>query len=713
MAGASTLRFALGWLVLATAASCAGQPPLRQGATTATLHAPKAVAVTPGRLVEFVPSKRALERADRAGFKDGVLLEGVRVSRDGRAMAGSVAPERLKGGVVAPAWAGSGYWFYGGKSVYRAGQFLAPLEPKLRLHEAVTHLAFGPDFLMISLTGGGVVFVDPKSLKLKRPPVPGMYDVATLPDGRALGFGQPGMTWTRAAAKAAKWRNVTQHLSGEASSLRIADGRLWLQTTTDVFRVERDGSLARFASRPKPAAKTDPRWPDSRTIPIEFAVRKGISISERLALVLVKGRVAKIALPTGEITEISQPVLPTDADCTLLPQRDDVLAACRGRNGLFAASGLTSKPKLERAFGKVGYFVSGGSGTLAFAGGCKETSTSEIRVCVRSPQGKWDEVRAPSGGTNSGEAQDTSNPPLPALAPTNVARIAIGPSGHVLALIASPKPGLFDLVRGRFTAFDKGGWRTVSALFRPPRSKVLVDNIQVDARGSLVGYQGRTAFSLSADGQVTPSVHSFSSLTNAGAKALAFDRDGQAWQSLDYGRSFSHAAPWPARRGRSARGCSHAGCDLGFVYRLGWRSNHQGPPLLTEAPEPPALPLPGLPRLSCKPEAAPKVKFAAARIDPNTAEALDALGLGAKRVALRRGQVLAAVTGPPAHRPHGDDSCLVATKSAPTGSRRAAATSPAPAPRHHSLRWALRHGRSSSKLSDPVAQAAARRGASP
>lgn len=598
--------------------------------------------VAPQSPVEIVPSRLALTQAERFGFEQGVLIDGVRVSRDGRAIAGVVARSPLAGGRPAPAWAGGGFWFFGGKALYRAGQFLGPLEPKVSLSESVHALAFGPNFLLVNLGAGGVLFLDPKTLQRKPPPVPAMYDVATAPDGRGLALAHPGLIWTRATKIDAAWQNVTTQSSGVPTRISVVAGTLWLETESDAYQVQPDGSLARFASRPTKPTDRDPRWPDANNTPLDLAVRHGVSLSDTLALVVVKGQVAKIRLPGGEIEDISSPVLPTDAACNLLPQGDDVLAACRGRNGFFAASGLLTEPQVERAFGASGYFVTGGSGTLAFAGGCRENSASEVRVCVRTNRDKWNEVRAASKDLRSAEGtdEDASSPePTTLLTPDNLARIALGPHGHVIALVSGKNPGLYDLVRGRFTPFANDGHRKIPALFRQTPPRLISDSIQVDARGNLVGYYGNQAFTLSADGSFTPSVHSFVSLQGAAARILAVDREGQLWQSLDYGRNFSNAAPWPSRRGLRARACSHAGCDLGQMYRLGWRSQRQQPPLLAEAAEPPEIPLPALPRLSCTPRAAPAVKLSQVRFDPRTDEELDVLDLGAKRVALRGGSL--------------------------------------------------------------------------
>ncbi|MEZ4221389.1 MAG: hypothetical protein R3B13_10730 [Polyangiaceae bacterium] len=558
----------------------------------------------------------------------------MRMLHDGSAVAGDIAREALTTGTAAPGWAGGGYWFAGGHSLYHATQFLGSLQPKLGLPEAAHSVAFGPDFLLVTLDSGNTVAVDPGTLSLRTAPVAGMYDVVALADGRALALADPGMVWTRSGD--GKWKNATAAVHGRPTDIRVAEGRLLLSSETTEYRLEKDGALSRIPAPNKSTTSPHAGWPDTKMSPLQAVVTRGVLLDDDTAVVLVQGRVAKVRLPQGRLLSISPPALPSDAECWLSPEADDVLAACSTRDRLFVASRLLRKPEVERSFPKPGYFVSSYDGGLAFAGGCTPSDSKAIRMCVRTSRGQWREIGGGKEGAPSADAGATADAGSTSMSAERVTRFALGTSGQVVALIGGNQPGLYDVTQARFEAFSKDGWRQVPGLLRAPGSgSWVLDNIQVDASGSILGYQDNKAFRLDRDGAVELSLHAFTRLQSSGARAYATDRTNVAWQSVDYGRHFRPVGTAPLPQLYPATSCSHAGCDLSLVYRLGWRSDSNASPAYREAAEPRAATLPRLPRLACRTLAPPSFSEAHVRVAPNTDEPLDVLDLGAHTLPLR------------------------------------------------------------------------------
>jgi hypothetical protein len=142
------------------------------------------------------------------------------------------------------------------------------------------------------------------------------------------------------------------------------------------------------------------------------------------------------------------------------------------------------------------------------------------------------------------------------------------------------------------------------------------------------------AIEVQSDGAVALSPFSFDRVAHSGTFALARQRDGRVWQTIDRGLHWVEvAAPFPSRAAtvsyqNDPRSCSAMGCDLGSWYRLGWLASAPVP----LAPPAVASPAPQInrdafPLLSCKAAGDSKLT-AIARGESSP----DDLGLGASRV---------------------------------------------------------------------------------
>lgn len=595
---------------------------LDQPAPTARASAP------PAELPEWVPNQSTRNKALAEGAVDGVVLDGIRVSLDGRARAPMVAKRALSGLLRGP---GGTHWFFARDALYRARGFFEPLEPVLRLPSAVSQLSAGPDFLLLHMSEAGVLVVDQRTGGITPPPVLGLFDVATLPDGRALALADPGRVFYRAAASTS-WKDVSAAVHGNDARVERHDGSLWIVTDTDGFRLEADGELTRHALPPRSIARYS-GWRHAREAPLDHAVARGWRIDQATALTIADGSVVRVNLGDGRVVEASEPVFPRDSQCELTLSAGELVAACRTGRGLFVATNLLGTPKVERTFGSTGYLLGGEGVPLAFAGPCGDAPVVKLRVCVRVRSGTWREVAPPAAPT----APDASV--VGALSePDLVKRIVIDPEGAAFGLVLGPAPGLLDIAKGHLQPFTSDGWRQITALFSVPGNSVLVDAVTIERDRTVRGYLDRRAFALSADGELQSELHSFGTLVSRGARALALEQGGTAWQSVDHGRTFT-AVHSPAESAPRPSNCSHVGCTFtGGWHRLGWRhpSAREEPAI---APEPAPMALPRLPRLACAPTGDMAERVVSPRVEPESDADLDALELGARRVPIGRAEL--------------------------------------------------------------------------
>ena len=655
----------LGWIAVVLCGSChdyrvdeAHRPPPPPAAATAAENVP-----APSALPEYVVAQSELRKhrellPSPTEHDGGVLLDGLRLSADGRSTASEIAEPRLENAARVPASVGGGFLFWSSRALYRASTFLGRLEPVAALAGSIDHVSFGPDFALVVLHGGDRFALSMPAGKPIPLPTIGLTDVAALGDGRAVTLLDPGRVLLT-PAKGRPPSDVTARIGAVAELLPSgggpSGGELWLRAASGTaFKVERDGTLVEFDRLPesvKPTRKPasdDPRWPLKDESPLERAVRRGVRLDDRTALVEVAGAMARVDLATGELKAISARALPAEAQCELVPVEGDVVAVCKGQNVSFVTRGLRdgAAPSIDVSFTTVGTFYAGGDGSLAFGGPCGGEPAEEPSVCVRTAEGAWKHVllRLGAGGPDAGAPDAGARHQ-----PLRVSRWIPRPDGTAVAIVTGDKPGLYDSARGTLEPFAHTERSAGQAeLLQPPASnRLLIDSATAAEGGIIRAYLAHESVTLLPDGSVVRSAWVLSPLITSGPLGVGRSNDGRLWQSLDYGRTWVEVAAPPGTEGSRSGGpehCSRVGCDFGRWYRLGFPAT-----VPRESERPQAAPAPRLPdrprpELVCQPSE-PARPHVALRITDREGNPREELGFGASTVTPPRDRQLIAVSG--------------------------------------------------------------------
>jgi hypothetical protein len=240
-------------------------PPPSGLPSTAVARAP-----APPALPEYVVAtdelRKRRELLPTASERDGgALVDGLRLSLDGRVVAREVAEPALSGGARVPAWLGGGFLFWSPKALYHAPTFLGGLEPVVALGGPVHDVSFGPDFALVLLDRGDRFALSMPARKPIPIPMLGLVDVAALADGRSIAVLEPGRVWIT-AAKGRPPSDVTARI-GTLDELWRSGGEIGLTSARgSAFTLERDGSLGEFDRLPEAVQSArqrvleDPRW---------------------------------------------------------------------------------------------------------------------------------------------------------------------------------------------------------------------------------------------------------------------------------------------------------------------------------------------------------------------------------------------------------------------------------------------------------------------
>lgn len=635
------------YLGVALAVVACGQPqPDPKRAPVLGPSLPRPAPVRPA--AQYAPSEALLQKslalAPTAASPDGgVIVSGLRVSARGE-QSRDVAP--LSGGARVPPHLGGGFLFWGSRALYAAKTFTAPLQPVFSLPTPPKKVSFGLGWALVHLADGARVAVELPSRRRAPMPVAGLADGAALVDGRAALLVDPGLVLTLAAGTKT-WKDLSARASG-ASELVADETEIWIRHTSGrAYRLERDGNLSELSELPARLARRQRRaewsssWPPSvAESPRERALRRGHPLDARTAVVEAAGLFARVDLESGEVRAVTPSVLAAGATCELVPVTADVVAICTGANGVsvLVAGATGERPHIEKVFPTDAPFYVGAEGALAHGGPCSDAAdASRAVVCVRQPNGLWRQL----GESRPFDSADPWADAGPDAGPTtrNVARWVPTREGSALGLVLGPGGGILDASRGTFTPFRNDGHTKLGSLTATAKPGVY-DELAADADGSIYGYAGRQALRLAPDGSVTFAPHVFESLANAGEKALATDRDGRLWQSLDHGRTWAEVARPPGQRGKartSVGRCSRVGCDLGDWYRIGFAASPPVTETTEEAPPVPVLPTASRPRLSCERTASPSTRFSS-RARGADGEPVEALELGLRKSRIAPGQ---------------------------------------------------------------------------
>jgi hypothetical protein len=634
--------------------------------------------VSPPQYLLADPPPRAQTSAHIAlGKGEGIggIVDGLRVVSSGGVLraAKDVAEPPLTAVERIPQWLGGGYLFRSPSALYRAETFEGALQPIATLPATVHRISFGPKTMLVRCENGERwVFEMPSGKRAPLEPQ-GLADVAALRDGRAAAFTDAGSALVTSDG-GAHWQDVTAQLRGKPDKVLVHEEALWIvDSAGKAARVEAGGRLASFdrppAVKPPELRPKDPRWRSDES-PVRKALRLGAPLDDSSAIVASDGDIVRVNVVTGEIVSVSPGKLPPDSTCEAVRTTDDIVLVCASKSGSpFVASHVTGDkaPLIEQTFPQAGQFYASDDGSLAFAGPCRRAKVSRSLVCVRSQAGSWQELDL----DNVGDAGTFE-----------VSRWVPRPDGTAIGFVVGQAPGLVDArtgelhpwtldaiptqVRpallqgtgGKSHYYGKGGY------YYPGGEARLVDRAWTWTGAGLRGWaDGGVAVDVQADGSIAVSPFSFERIAHSGSFALARQRDGRVWQTIDRGAHWVEvAAPLLARAAAQSyqndpRFCSAMGCDLGSWYRLGWLASAPvplTPPAVASAPA--QIDRDAFPLLACK--LAGESKLTAI---PRGESSPEDLGLGASRVPVsndaRSIEVLRSAFGRlAANPPHGADT---------------------------------------------------------
>ncbi len=618
------------------------------GGTTSCAHddlpLPQAPRVSSAETVfdagDSLPPLRMYVLADQGGYRgggrsasvvalggpgDGVgaILEGLRMvsSPNGFRPASETVDPPIIGGLRLPAHLGGGFVFETQSSLYTSPTFDGPLHPVVTVPGQIAAISFGPQGFLIRGSDGQRWYVDPRSGDAAPMNPPGLVDIASLADGRAAAIAEFGSALISTDA-GAHWQDVTHQLPGPPSDVRVVDDELYFLTSSarsEVVRVDVGGALVAYDKTPSidpPQLRPrDPRWNDRYDLPLRHALRLGVPIDERSALVVDGGNIDTVDLMTGELLDVQTGKLPPEAMCEGLRTHDDILFACNqvGGPSFVASHVLGEKPLVEITFGTDGNFFAGDDGSIAFSGPCSGGGGATTKMaCARSPSGTWQEYDLTSV-SDAGASADAI-------------RWVPRSDGSVVAIVEQPKLGTIDVHTGEFHAWDDSVARYSSSLraqqYGGARDGRILDRVWTALpSGGLRGWLDGGAIDVSSEGDVTVSPFKFDKsgrLMTSGSFAIA-THESRLWQTTDRGSSWMEvAAPLsvkPAdpngaakRNDITPRLCSAVGCDLMDWYRIGWSpltpAERPSPKLAGSAPH---LRAPVTPAIHCKIEGAVSV----------------------------------------------------------------------------------------------------------
>ena len=565
----------------------------------------------------------------------GVILDGLRlIAGVGPPRAAKeIAEPALVGADRLPGSMGGAFLFWNDRTLYTSDTFDGALRPLAAMPEAIASVSFGPKALLVRGSNGERWSIDPKSGASSPASPVGIVDVAALADGRAAAVTEFGSTMV-SVDRGEHWIDVSAQLPAASTGDLVAEDALWLTPLSGhVSRVDPGGTFTAFDKAPevKPSVlrPKDPRW-SANEAPIRRAIRLGLPIDDKTALVVSEGNLVKVDLATGELLSVAPGRLPPDATCEAMRAQDDVVVACTRPNGApsFVASHVFGEkaPIIEQTFTAPGVFYGSDDGSLAFGGPCTRAKASRLVTCVRSATGSWQEYDLENG--------DAGGPAV------DVGRWVPRADGGAFGILTQPSVGTIDARTLEIHAWNTDAVPAGARGFPEirPHKKADRDTLRIIDRvwsatphETLRGWMDGGAAEVARSGQIAIAAFGFEHPAPAGPYALARTKDGRMWQTLDRGASWTEVAAPPStesERFSEPRMCSPVGCDLGGWYRVGWvPTAPQTNVARTVASSAPILSVGTLPQILCKPAGDIRASSAVrTRVSPED------LGLGASKI---------------------------------------------------------------------------------
>jgi hypothetical protein len=559
----------------------------------------------------------------------------------------------LLGGLAVPERLGGGFAFWSARRFFRARAFTGALEPIRTgpVDSGIRGARAGLSSIIVSSQLGPRELL-PGARALTPLRDPGVFDAVALSASRGLQIDVFGRALHTTDA-GATWTDLSLLTGLGVRQIAVGESDLWLDTWQGRVRVTPAGKLEQVEIAQRgydpsrgyqlvwKGTRADQRdglpWGLHNASPIQLAVAAGAPVGDGTAFGVAPNVVVRVDLASGNVVSMSTDWISNSLSCQPVRAPDAVLFACvwdrsNGYGGYVLRSVGGAPPEIEATFTDEGSFVSDGEGAIGYLGSCLakphyldpddqsryEPPNGEPVVppilCVRKGPREWVErrVTVPAGATlltwvprrdGAAAAIVRDGDPLP---PPVGAPAAVGESGVTVLRVhgdfqgwAVRRPswmndvgGLSGHVETRFRMRDDGG---VDGWLYPAQ-----DGSASTALGVSFDSRGAATVHPAAPDMITTAI--------GGRFALSFTRDGDLFESGDFGRTWRPAgkAPTPPSVWGSFA-CSSLGCSLGSIVRVGWGDSALAPRVSTDSfgegdLEPARA---SLPRLSCAPRGAP------------------------------------------------------------------------------------------------------------
>jgi len=530
---------------------------------------------------------------------------------------------------------GGGLLFWNDSALYTADSFLGTLTPLLEIGFRPATVSFGPTFVLLRSSSGDRIALDVRTRQRVPLAPPLLANIATTPNGRVLALLEGGACQLSEDA-GKSYRPLPLPGGTRAVSVREASGELLIGLSSgQQIRLDSAGKTQIEAipprASPRPAAGS--LWPVPEP-PLERALASGVPIGDEFAGVAVAGSVATVNLRTGELVQITRALVPSELSCQTLDVNGTLLLACKSKNNesLLLSDVFGANPLTQAQFAE-GVALSFAAGVLVASAAC-DGAVRRGAVCVRNVDGRFQDFDVGAQLTKLEQAASVPKPGAKA-APAALPIVRWVPKlgGGALAVIGGAAPGLLDAKSGNFVPILP---EAAAPVLQPSAGWLGRDWIAFED-GSVRGWLRDSAIAITRDGRIEPSIYRFSSLSAAGAHALAFDAARRTFQSSDWGQSWVEtlAPPDSTALGKSSQNprCSQVGCVLGPWLRIGWEAEGPVAPVSIRniAPTPPRMAREAQPILNCKQLAAPTIVE-----QPHADDAPESPSFGTSRLSLTR-----------------------------------------------------------------------------
>jgi len=538
--------------------------------------------VTPSWLIPEL-ERRGLRPSSEGPGTNRYLLGGLRVvvHDDGRV---DRAAQRFPSGsvesVVMPDRFGGGFLFYQvdtrGTRTWRAEDWTASLEPLAYIAPKANEIVPGFDRIYVRTPSGSLLALDPDT---GRPMPRGPLPPASAWGAMAFADGWRGVVETELRGPLATFDAGATWLplpvEGNVSTAGVYRGDPVLYTATGSYRVDGQGQVHRLRSDSGGGPRGDVE--DEKMVqhplgkrPLRRIIEHGWPIGAQKAMVLHRGGLLRVALPTG-VVEAQRPDVLDDEDATCTGARvgDGFGFVCGVEDGPTRIYRYRAPLGLDvvASFDGPRFVSSGGNGAFAVRGPCrpKADEDEETRLyCVVARSGRKHEIAV------RGEL--------------GAERVVALRDGRVVVLVPPrlDRPGRVTVIAGddlqsHELEYPKDAEDAVAVA----RSGLWLEGFEERKKGRIGGWveAGGPVVGVEIDlktGEVElGKIHDQGGyVLTAGRFALAVTDVETARESMDGGRTWTQLemprlVNWSSPEVRT-RGCTPVGCALRGWLRIGW-----------------------------------------------------------------------------------------------------------------------------------------------